>query len=105
MLRELDAELAAASYRSGRSLVWTAADREVLTLVGSTIDRRVDLVAAYTAAEDTKARVKLAAELRLTENALVRLLKSVQTDIPAPESQVTIKARRAAMKRWHPDAS
>jgi hypothetical protein len=47
LLRELDVELAGASQRSGRSLVWTAQDRELLTLIGSTIDRRVDLAAHY----------------------------------------------------------
>jgi hypothetical protein len=57
----------------------------------------VDLAAHYAAAEDVKSRVMLAAELRLTESALARLLKQVATDIPAPESQVTIKARRAAI--------
>ena len=31
MLRELDAELASAAGRAGTSLVWTAADRELLT--------------------------------------------------------------------------
>jgi hypothetical protein len=50
-------------------------------------------------------RVKLSAELRLLEGSLARLLKQVKTDVPAPESQVTIQARRAAMKRWHPDAT
>ena len=80
--------------------MWTAADRELLTLIGDTIDRRVDLAAHYANADDVKSRVKLSAELRLTEGALSRLLKQVQTDVPAPESQTTIKARRAARARW-----
>lgn len=105
VLRELDAELASASKRAGKSLVWTAADRELLTLIASNIDRRADLAALYAAAEDAKAKVKLSAELRLLEGALSRLLKMLQTDIPAPENQVTLKARHAAMKRWHPDAT
>ena len=50
-------------------------------------------------------RVKLSAELRLLEGSLARLLKQVKTDVPAPKSQVTIKARHAEMKRWHPDGT
>jgi hypothetical protein len=103
VLRELDAELASASKRAGKTLVWTAADRALLTLIASNIDRRVDLAALYSAAEDVKSRVKLSAELRLLEGSLARLLKMVRTDVPEPESQVTIQARRAAMRRWHPE--
>jgi hypothetical protein len=87
-------------------LVWTPQDRAVLELIADTVDRRVDLAAEYADAEyDTLRRVKLSAELRLLEGSLARLLKQVHTDVPAPESQVTIKARHAAMKRWHPDAT
>jgi hypothetical protein len=103
--RELDSELASASARTGRSLVWTAADREVLALIASAIDRKVALARNYAAAEDVKTKVKLSAELRLLEGHLSRLLRAVQTDIPQNESQTTIKARRAAMRRWHPDAT
>jgi hypothetical protein len=52
--RELDKELAETSARSGRSSVWTAADREVLTLIASAIDRKCDLQSDYSAAEDAK---------------------------------------------------
>jgi hypothetical protein len=45
--RELDKELAETGARSGRSLVWTAADREVLTLIASAIDRKCDLQRDY----------------------------------------------------------
>ncbi|WP_235674636.1 hypothetical protein [Mycolicibacterium pulveris] len=102
VLRELDAELAASSERTGTTLVWTAADRAVLDAIAANIDRRVDLTADYQASTEPKVRVKLSAELRLLEGALARLLKEVHTDIPAPESQTTIKARRAANARWHP---
>lgn len=37
--RELDKELAATATATGRSLVWTAADRQVLQLIMSAIDR------------------------------------------------------------------
>jgi hypothetical protein len=51
VLRELDDELASASRRAGKSLVWTATDREVLTLIDGTIDRKVHLTRDYAAAE------------------------------------------------------
>jgi hypothetical protein len=104
-LRELDAELAAASEHAGRSLVWTAQDRQVLDLIADQIDRRVQLAAEYAATEDYDVirRVRLAGELRLLEGSLARLLKQVKTDVPQPESQRTIMARRAANQRWHPD--
>jgi hypothetical protein len=103
--RELDNELAETGVRSGRSLVWTAADREVLTLIASAIDRKCDLQRDYSAAEDAKTHVKIGAELRLIEVAVARLLKQVHTDTPAPESQQTIQARAAVMRRWHPNAA
>jgi hypothetical protein len=100
VLQELDSELASASARTGRSLVWTAADREVLTLIASAIDRKVALGRDYAVAEDVKSRVKLSAELRLLEGHLSRLLRTVHTDVPQPESQTTLKARHAARVRW-----
>src|SRR5262245_43820461 len=103
MLQELDAELADSSARAGTTLVWTAADRELLNLIADTIDRHADLAAHYANADEVKVRVTLSAEMRLLEGSLSRLLKQVQTDIPAPESQTTIKARRAAMVRWARD--
>lgn len=105
MLRELNKELCAAGETAGRSLVWTAQDRAVLGLIADQTDRRTELLAEYAADEDVMRRVKLSAELRLLEGSLARLIKLVKTDVPAPESQVTIQARRAAMKRWHPDAT
>jgi hypothetical protein len=61
VLRELDEELAAASKATGKSLVWTASDRELLTLIADSM---------------------------------------VHTDIPAPETMTTVKARRASLARW-----
>lgn len=105
VLRELDVELASAAEHTARSLVWTAQDRAVLELIADTVDRHVGLAAEYAVAEDTMRRVKLSAELRLLEGSLARLLRQVKTDVPGPESHVTIQARRAAMKRWHPNAT
>jgi hypothetical protein len=96
VLQELDTDLAASSARAGTSLVWTAADRAILDAIAANIDRRVDLARDYESSTEAKVRVKLSAELRLLEGALARLLRQVQTDVPAPESQTTIKARRAA---------
>jgi hypothetical protein len=39
VLQELDAELASASTYADKSLVWMAADREVLRLIAANIDR------------------------------------------------------------------
>ena len=101
--RELDKELADAGARSGRTLTWTAQDRENLALIASTIDRKCELGRDYAAAEDAKDRVRLSAEIRLLENSVSRMLRQIRTDTPAPESQRTIMARAAARRRWHPD--
>ena len=96
----MDTELAGSSERSGQTLSWTAAERAILDAVAANIDRRVDLARDYESSTEPKVRVKLSAELRLLENAVARLLREVNTDVPAPESQTTIKARRAVRARW-----
>lgn len=98
--RELDAELAANGKAAGRDLVWSAADRQILDLIISAIDRRVDLLKRYAALDDTKLRVKLSAELRLAEANIERLLRRVKTDVPQPMSKTSLKAQRAANARW-----
>ena len=103
--RELDKELAAAGERTGRKLLWTAADTEILQLIASSIDRKCDLQRDYDAAADAKDRVRVSSEIRLLESSIERLLRRIKTDIPAPESQRTIMARAAVMRRWHPDAA
>jgi hypothetical protein len=70
VLQELDSELAAVSERTGRSLVWTATDRELLSLIADTIDRKVDLTVLYEATPDISPRVRLSAEIRLLEGSL-----------------------------------
>jgi uncharacterized protein YqeY len=102
--RELDEQLAATAKVTGRNLVWSAQDREVLALITSAIDRKVDLTKAYEAEEETKLRVKLSTEIRLLESHLARLLRQVQTDTPQPMSQRSLKAQRAAYARWDRDA-
>ena len=110
VLRELDAELASACQRTGRSLVWTTADRAILELVADTIDRKVDLTELYDATPDISPRVKLSAEIRLLEGSLARLLRQVHPDIPdthqrEPSYVKSARASRAAKARWHPDAT
>lgn len=100
---ELDAELASASRRAGQTLEWSAAERAVLELISANFDRISDLRAAYaTAAEagEVKIQVKLSTELRLLEQSVARLLRQVKTDLPAPPSATTKRARRAANVRW-----
>jgi hypothetical protein len=45
-------------------------------------------------------KIKLATEIRLTEQAIARLYKQVSTDLPAPMSPTSLKAQRAANSRW-----
>jgi hypothetical protein len=109
-LRELDSELALVSEHTGRSLVWTAADRKLLELIADTIDRKVDLTALYEATPDITPRVKLSAELRLLEGSLARLLRLVKTDVPdvrqrEPSYVRSARASRAAKARWSPNAT
>ena len=106
LLAELDDDLAKTSKRTGRTLVWTTADRQVLDLIASTVDRRADLRRLYAdlAEDDIKTRVTLSAELRLIETSLARLMRLVNTEAPAPMSLRSVKAQRAANIRWAKDA-
>lgn len=101
VLRELDKELESAGLQSGQKLEWGAAERAILGLISANFDRISDLRAAYEdAADEVKVRIKLSTELRLLEQAVARLLKLVKTDLPAPESGTTRRARDAANSRW-----
>jgi hypothetical protein len=100
VLRELDRELESASKRARKKLEFSAAERAVLDLVAANLDRISDLRAAYAEASEVKVRVKLSTELRLLEQAVARMLKQIKTDLPAPDSTTTQRARRAANARW-----
>ena len=102
VLDELDAELAANAARAGRTLSWSAAERQILAMLADAVDRRVELGAAYDQAGDVDDKIELSRELRLTEALTVRLLSRISTDAPAAESLRSVKARRAANARWHP---
>jgi hypothetical protein len=103
LLAALDAELAVASERRGRRLVWTAAESAILDDIAFTVDRIARLRRDWSRAEDPKLRVRLSAELRLLETSKARLLKAVTPDLPAKESMRTIRARRAVEARWRRD--
>jgi hypothetical protein len=99
--RELDQQLADAGRGAGMTLVWSAAEREILDLIRDQINRKCDLQRDYAAAEDARTRVQVSAELRLLESSVERLLRRIKTDVPAaPESIATVRARAAATKRW-----
>jgi hypothetical protein len=106
LLAQLDEDLQKSSKRTGKTLVWTTADRQVIDLIASTVDRRADLHRLYSslADDDIKTRIKLSAELRLIESSLARLMKMVSTEVPAPMSLRSVKAQRAANVRWARDA-
>jgi hypothetical protein len=100
VMRELHKELESASNRARKKLEFSAAERSVLDLISANLDRISDLRAAYAEVSEVKVRVKLSTELRLLEQAVARLLRLIRTDLPAPESGTTRRARRAADVRW-----
>ncbi len=100
LLAALDAELAAAGAATGRDLVWTAAELQARELLADTVDRRAGLAVRYERTRETKTRIRISAEIRQLDKAIMALLKGIRTDMPAPESITTIKNRRAAMARW-----
>jgi hypothetical protein len=104
VLDALDEDLERAGQREGKHLSWTAQEAVTLELIGSTIDRRVDVVKLYDAAVDAKIKVKLSQEIRLLDAAVVRMLAKVNTETPAPMSLRSVKAQAAARVRWAKDA-
>ncbi|MBZ4558583.1 hypothetical protein GBO17_14225 [Mycobacterium avium subsp. hominissuis] len=104
LLAALDTELAENSEDRGLTgddaLAWSAAERVVLDMVADAVDRKVDLFACYLASDDDKVKVKLSTEVRLLENSIAKLLKSVSTDLPEPQSKTSRKASAAARSRW-----
>ena len=100
VLRELHRELESASKRARKQLEFSAAERAVLALISENLDRISDLRAAYAETDEVKVRIKLSTEMRLLETNVARLLRQVKTDLPAPDSNVTLQARRASNARW-----
>jgi hypothetical protein len=102
LIAALNAELADSAKRAGRELVWSAAEEQILSMIGDAVDRRVELSEAYGRCEPgSLAQVRLATEIRLTEGAIGRLFKQISTEVAAPLSVTSIKAQRAANARWN----
>jgi hypothetical protein len=102
LLAALDAELSDSAKKAGRDLVWSAAEKQILGMIAEAVDRRVELSAAYEEAEpQSVAKVRLATEIRLTEQAVARLFKQISTEIAPPLSVTSLKAQRAANSRWN----
>jgi hypothetical protein len=100
---DLDRELAAYGESRGVQLSWSVPERATISLIQDQVDRKVELTAAYDSAED-KQRLRLAAEIRLIEGSIGRLLKLVNTQprLPSlgPVSHASARGRRAADIRW-----
>jgi hypothetical protein len=100
VLRELDKELAASSARQRQMVVWSAQEQAILGQISSILDRKVEFLEAYEAAEEITLRLKISAEVRLLEQAAARLVKEIKTDIPAAPSLRSRNASKAARTRW-----
>jgi hypothetical protein len=106
VLRDLDRELAAAAASKGVNLVWSAQEAAILGQLASVLDRKAEFLALYEAAEgDVQTRLKVSAEVRLLEGLAARLVRCVKTDVGQPESMTSVKARKAAKRRWERDAA
>ena len=84
----------------GESLVWSAAEVQAREMLADTVDRRQELAGRYARTRPTDTKIKISVELRMLDKQIMLLLKGIRTDIPAPESMTTIKARRAVNVRW-----
>lgn len=81
-------------------LVWSAAEADVIGMIASSVDRRVELSAAYAVCDDLGLKLKIATELRLLEGSIERLHRQASVEVPEPKSITSIKASRAARSRW-----
>jgi hypothetical protein len=103
VLRDLDKALASASARQGQKLVWTPQEASILKQIETILDRKHDFLEAYAVADDVKTRLKISGAVLSLELASVRLMAKVKTELAAPESRTTLKARQAAVRRWDRD--
>ena len=86
-------------------MIWSSAEAEILDMIAAHVDRRTDLAKRYKTTNETRAKIALSTELRLTESSLARLLKTVELGIPTgeetkPVSATSMKASQAAHTRW-----
>lgn len=100
LLAALDAELEAASKAAGADLIWSAAEEQIRELLADAVDRRDELNRRYKSIEMLSLRLKVAAEIRLLDAAIPKLLAQLSTEVPAPQSITSQKASKAANARW-----
>jgi hypothetical protein len=60
VLRDLDKELADASARQGRNLVWSAQEATIFGQIASLLDRKAEFSSLYDDAPDTKTKLRSA---------------------------------------------
>ena len=83
-----------------RDLQWSAAEEITLELIAGTIDRRVEVAKLYDRETDPKNICMLSCELRQLDGTVVRMLKQVNAEPPAPMNQTQRKNQHAANVRW-----
>ena len=100
--RDLQSQLDAVGRATGQPMQWTPEESAVIDMICDAYDRKSQLEKALAGAEDDKARVKLAGEIRLIESHTARLLKQIRIPLPTQqESRRTTRARQAANARWN----
>jgi hypothetical protein len=111
-LQAMHDELASNADATGLSLAFSTAEQETLGNVAALIDRKVELRQAYEdASDDTRLRIALSTEVRLIEQAIARMLRTVDMCAPAAEvdaaddvlTPTQRKAQAAAQSRWRRD--
>ena len=71
-------------------------------MLADAVDRKAELSAQYKQCEGgSVAQVRLATEIRLTEQAIARLLRQISTEVAPPQSVTSLKNQRAANMRWN----
>lgn len=104
VMDQLNDELAANGKARGVTLSWSAREEQLLEQLAETLTRRGQIAKLYEAAladgSDPKLIISLSQEERQLRRAAVLLLDALETDVPAPESVTTTKAKMAANKRW-----
>jgi hypothetical protein len=102
MRRDLEAQRAAVSATVGRQQSWDACELQLIDQLCGHLNRQTMLQAELDLAPDTKARVKVSTELRLTGQAIAALVKQLKPKVPAskPSTPRARQAQRAANMRW-----
>ena len=72
----------------------------VLRLISANFDRISDLRADYEACTEAKFEGEVVDRAEAVGDGGGQVLKQIKTDMPAPDSKKTVRARRAANARW-----